>query len=853
MNRKLRGFKRSAVELDFNLYRVDVPVPGVSGSDLSVIDIWPEGVDQTIVFVHGYAGAAETWEHQINYFSKRYRVIAPDLRGHGQSDAPYTRYTMPELVDDINAIARHLKLPEKFVLVGHSFGGSICVEYANAHPERLEELVLIATAGEYPLPKAAGLAYRLPVAFFRPWWKYRPRWNAEIHVMKRMILNNMRQWQGWPLLRNIEVPTLIITGERDNYFPRHVFDDVGKMVPGAEVVDVGASKHKVQLERHQAVNRAIERFIGEGKGQGSWRDHVGAAALGDARPWLEAYSDGTPRTVPIPRRPLPEFLFSAADSLPRRTATLFFGQKLTYKKLGQQVSRFAHALQGLGIRPGDRVMIVLPNMPEFIIAYYSTLAVGGVAVLSNPDADAVQIVKEASQTGAKVLVTLRELGPLAEAVRRHGGVAEVVLAELPGTMPAAAREQLLSRWVFAGAGQAPEGQAAATELPATELPAIELPATELPAAIGQPIAELMVDAPEEPPVVEIASSDLAAILYTSGTTANPKGVSLSHANLVANAIQTRHWVPDLAYARETFLTVVPLLHSYGMTTSMNLPIAVGATMVLLPGFEPRQVLEHIKEYKPTIFTGVPSMYGALTRIPDARAYGLSSIKACISGASPLPVEIQEAFEKMTHGRLVEGYGLTEASPVTHANPLYGKRKAGSIGVPVPNTDAKIVDLATNEDLPPGQIGQLLVKGPQVMVGYWEKEEETEALLQEGWLDTGDVAVMDADGYFHIIGRTRDVIRAGEHTVYPRDVEELLYENNKVNEVAVVGVPLAAKDQKVKAFVVPRAGVDLSQEELLALCCRRLDEYAVPWEIEFREELPKSFTGKVVRRLLVEEE
>jgi long-chain acyl-CoA synthetase len=286
---------------------------------------------------------------------------------------------------------------------------------------------------------------------------------------------------------------------------------------------------------------------------------------------------------------------------------------------------------------------------------------------------------------------------------------------------------------------------------------------------------------------------------------------------------------------------------------MNVPVALGATMVLLPVFELQAVLDHIKAYRPTIFPGVPSMYTAINHARNVREYGLSSIKACISGAAPLPVEVQEEFEKLTRGRLVEGYGLTEASPVTHANPLFGVRKVGSIGMPIPNTDAKIIDLASGEDLSAGQIGELAVKGPQVMEGYWGSEPDgsPESALKGGWLHTGDVALMDADGYFQIIGRKRDTIMAGDYSVYPRDVEEVLYENSKVLEVAVVGVASAESGQRVKAFVVPRPGTTLSKEELLDLCRRRLEEYAVPWDIEFREELPKSFVGKVVRRLLVE--
>jgi long-chain acyl-CoA synthetase len=835
MKRKLRGLKQRDIQLDFGLYRVSVPIRALPDMKLSVVDIRPEGATETIVFVHGYAGCAETWEYQVNYFARRrYRVVVPDLRGHGQSDAPFTQYNMIELEDDLHTIVKALHLPDKFVLVGHSFGGSICVEYANAHPERLDKLVLISTAGEYPLPRWSSLLARVPTAAIRPFWRYRPRWNAEIHVLKRMMLNNMRRWQGWPLLRNIRTPTLVITGERDRYFPRHVFDEVAQMVPGAEVVDVGASKHKVQIERYQAVNRAIERFIGGEAGERriSWREPAAAEAAPQPRPWLTSYGKNTPHTMPIPHQPLHRFLEAAADNVPKHTATIFYGTRLTYQQLEWQANQFAHALHGLGVRPGDRVMVVLPNVPQMIIAYYGVLKIGGVVVLPNPDADAPAIIGQLKQTNAQVLVTLREFGALARAVQEQVPLT-LIFADLREAVSTHVHSQLEARWQKAGLGEIERADRTYG---------------------GLLMRKLMMDAARTPPQVEVSGDDLAAVLYTSGTTDEPKGVRLTHHNLVANAMQTRHWIPDLRYGAETFLSVIPLSHSYGMTSAMNVPIVLGATMVLLPVFELQQVLEDIKRYKPTIFPGVPSIYMAINAVPNVRAYGLSSIKACISGAAPLPVEVQEAFEKLTRGRLVEGYGLTEASPITHANPLDGVRKVGSIGIPLPNTDAKIVDLVTGQDLPPGQVGELLVRGPQVMQGYWaaEDSDQAESVLKDGWLYTGDVALMDSDGYFQIISRKRDTILAGHYSVYPRDIEEVLYENSKVLEVAVVGVPAGESGQRVKAFVVPRPGTNLSKEELLELCRRRLAEYAVPWDIEFREELPKSFVGKVLRRLLVEE-
>jgi long-chain acyl-CoA synthetase len=449
----------------------------------------------------------------------------------------------------------------------------------------------------------------------------------------------------------------------------------------------------------------------------------------------------------------------------------------------------------MGIGPGDRVMIVLPNVPQMIIAYYATLKIGGVVVLPNTDADQAQITHAIDETKAEILITLNEFSLLAKQVLENNSV-KVVFADIVNATSVRVYTQLLARWKMAGLSPS---------------------AGDEWEAFGTSMEQLMIDAPREPPEVEVASEDLAAILYTSGTTDDPKGVCLTHYNLVANALQTR------------------------------------PSIILLPVFELQQVLEHIKEYEPTFFPGVPSIYMAINNAPDVSSYGLSSIKLCISGAAPLPVEVQEKFEKLTKGRLLEGYGLTEASPVTHFNPVKRTDKTGSIGIPLPNTDARIIDLITGEDVPPGQIGELLIRGPQVMQGYWETEktDEAESVIKEGWLYTGDVAVMDNEGFFKIISRKRDTIMAGEYSVFPRDVEEVLYENSKVMEAAVVGISTEDAGEKVKAFIVPRPGTSLSKEELLDLCRKRLEEYAVPWEIEFREELPKSFIGKVLRRMLTE--
>ena len=601
---------------------------------------------------------------------------------------------------------------------------------------------------------------------------------------------------------------------------------MAQVIPDAEVVDVGASKHKVQLERHRAVNRAIERFVEDGERKASWRVTDGPTDVPLGRPWIKLYSKNTPATVPIPDRPLSDLLEQAAEGAGKRTATVFYGQRLTYVRLNQQANQIGQILHGWGVQPGQRVLLLLPNMPELIAAYYGMLKIGAVAVLSPPDATTNDVIRQARETDAVAVVTLRSLAGLAAELRQAAGIRDVLLADLPADA-ATHEQQMVARLAW----PQPEDQD---------------PDSASPLRGGRLLRELIKDAPFEPPRASVRSDDLAVITYTSGATGPAKGVCLTHANLMANTLQLRHWIADLRYGQEVFLTALPLTHSYGMTVGMNLPIAVGATMLLLPDFTLNQVLHNIWSYHPTFFPGVPSMFSALTQAPNIRSYGIGSIRACICGAAPLPVEVQEAFEKLTQARLVEGYGLTEASPVTHADLPERGHAGGSIGVPLPNTDARIVDAASGRDLLAGQIGELMVKGPQVMAGYLGGRANGPD--SRGWLATGDLAVMDADGLFRIIGRKVDVIVRDGQTVYPRDVEEALHEHSKVLETAVVGCEEGGP-VRIVGFVVLERGAAVSAEEMLEHCRRRLDVAAVPDAIEFRQKLPRNAVGQVLYREL----
>ncbi len=821
------------MQVDLELYREDLLVSENPPMRLSYIEVAPEQPAGTIVFVHGFGGYAMQWKNQLKAFSDHYRVIAYDVRGHGRSDAPHSSYSMAEMQSDLDSLLEKLDVQIPFILVGHSFGGAIVTEFAHRRPQDISHLVLIATTGEYPLHPAAVWALRLPLAVLIPIRKLvRKQLAAEAHVLKNIYFNNMSQWNAWSKFRDLRMPVLVIRGERDQVYPSAVFEEVARAIPDAEDVNIGVSRHLVPIERAEAVNRAMGRFIGGAVDEPSWWGQRSDPDLLATRPWVKHYEEGVPVMLGLPNRPLFRLLHSAVRRFGSRPALVFGGRSLTYRQLDSEANRMANALRSLGVEKGSRVMLLLPNTPQYIIAYYAILKAGGIVVSTSPVNEREELQRQITDSNSEFLITLTLFSETARYVLARTELRGVIFANIKDYLSP------LNKMLFTFLRENKEGHHLTRGLQKKESYWRDLTRSH----------------PPTRPQIEVDPDTVAVIKYTGGTTDKPKGVMLSHRAVLANALQTRHWITDLKEGYETVLAVLPFSHSYGMTAAMNVPIALGAKIVILPTFITTDVLKHIRHYKPTLFPGVPTMYMAINQFQGVRKFGISSVKACISGAAPLPVEVQEAFEKLTRGRLVEGYGLTEASPVTHSNPLRGLRKVGSIGIPIPGTDARIVDLATGEPLPPGQIGELAIRGPQIMLGYLGKDESDQPITSDGWLLTGDIARMDADGYFQIISRKKEMILAGKYQVYPRDVEEVLYEHPGVKEVAVVGLSVGSNngEQRVKAYVVPRPGTHLTKDELIALCKRRLKEYAVPWEVEFREELPKSFVGKVLRRLLVEE-
>jgi len=812
------------MDIDLDLYRHEIRISSDPLVRLSAIDVSPESPKRTIVFIHGFGGKAEQWQYQMQKFALDSRVIALDMRGHGLSDKPSTGYDMPRIQLDLETALTQLKVSTPFVLVGHSFGGAVVTDYALNHPDHIEKLIIIATAGEFKLSPLFKLGLNLPVSVLKLIGPFTRAWlHAPPHALREFYHRNLSKWVGWDKFAQLSVPVMVIRGHRDLVFDRPLFEKVAGSIPGAEDVDIGASGHMVMLERREAVDRAIASFL-KGESKKSWRDKElvntksAREELKRERAWLNHYEEGVPYTVDVPRIPVHHLLRSSVRRFPNRPAVYFEGAKLTYRQLNHEVNRFANALLAQGLGKGARVVLLLPNVPQMVVGYYGALKAGAVVVLTPPMIEPEELIRQIKEADASVLVTLSTWSGLARQIKEATGVPHVVLTDPADYLPR--WKYFISRWRNRG--------------------------LDLPNALHW--NRWLAQQDTKSPTVDVTPEDLAVIMFTGGTTAQSKGVMLSQRNLVANALQTRHWLPRAEEGRERFLCVVPFFHSYGMTTALNVPVSLGGTLILKAQFQVLDVLKAIKKYRPTIFPGVPNMYVAINNFRGVRKYGVGSIKACISGSAPLPVEVQEAFEKLTKGKLVEGYGLTEASPVTHANPMGKNRRVGTIGVPLPSTHAAIVDLKTGQkEVEPGQIGELAIRGPQVMMGYWKNEAATRsALTDDGWLLTGDVAQMDEDGFFRIIARKADMWypeKTGKEPAFPRDVEEVIYEIPQVKEVAVVAVAGSPF-----AFVITGREKP-SAESIQAYCKRRLPPHLVPRFVIFMDEFPRTFIGKVLRREL----
>ncbi len=550
----------------------------------------------------------------------------------------------------------------------------------------------------------------------------------------------------------------------------------------------------------------------------------------EARPWLDVQLDGRYSTPPPEKRPLFSLLSDSAKRYPNNICLHYQGRNLTYAQVEETSSRFASALVSLGLRRGDRVAVFLPNTPQLVFAYFGVLKAGGVLVMCNPVYKERELEYQIKDSGAEIVIACRtvakglDLYKSLEGCRSRLALRHVITTSITDYLPPLKKR-------LAG------------------LVGIK----DMPRADTLDFAKLVqsnAPIPEYPAVDPV--NDVALLQYTGGTTGLAKGAMLTHYNLVSNAVYGVVLFP--VTEKDVSLSVLPLFHIYGMTVTMNMPIAVGATVVLLPSFHVDEVMKTIQKMKVTLFSGAPAMYIAINSKPNASEFNLRSVRACMSGGSALPPAVRKKFMTLTGGNLVEGYGLSETSPVTHVNPLTkGVVKDGSIGPPFSGTDARIVDLDdSGKVLKVGEVGELEVKGPQVMKGYWKQEGETKAVLRDGWFLTGDIAKMDEDGYFYIVDRKKDMVNVGGFKVYPREVEDVLFEHPDIKEAGVIGIPDEFSGEAVKAFVVLKdPSKKVSAEEVIDFCRKRLAKFKAPKEVEFVQELPKTLIGKVLRRKLRE--
>lgn len=540
------------------------------------------------------------------------------------------------------------------------------------------------------------------------------------------------------------------------------------------------------------------------------------------------------RAMTYPKTTLPEMLEETAARAAGDTALIYFGARISYGQLQEHVDRVAAGLQAIGVVKGDRVALLMANCPQFVISYFGAMRAGAIVTATSAMYTPREIAHQWNDAGATIVIADRRLYPVIKAaLPQLTSVRHIVLTGMRQYFPHQLQQlcELLNSPAPSGCPATPRRRSAGAAPTLHEWSNfLRLSRTPRPSGVTQ--------------------SDIACLQYTGGTTGTSKGAMLTHANLVINSIQAGRWLTVSSDRKEVLVAALPLFHIFAMTCVMIGAVEIGGCVVILPRFELRAALNVIRKHRPTIFHGVPTMYVAFNNTPNVARYGFNSLRMCMSGGAALPVEVRQKFESITGGKLVEGYGLTETSPVTHINPPTGSPKTGSMGLPIADTEVRIVDLETGtREMPVGEIGEITIRGPQVMKGYWNKPEETALVLRDGWLFTGDVAKKDTDGYYYIVDRKKDMIIAGGYNIYPREVEEVLFEFPKIKEAAVIGVPDAYRGETVKAFVVLHGGATATVEEITAFCRTRLAAYKVPRQVVFLEALPRSSVGKFLRREL----
>jgi long-chain acyl-CoA synthetase len=549
------------------------------------------------------------------------------------------------------------------------------------------------------------------------------------------------------------------------------------------------------------------------------------------RPWLEHYDDGVPFTLDYPEVPLFHFLEESSRRYPDTPCTIFKGAKISYREMNEITDRLAAGLASIGIKKGDRVGIFIPNTPQFVMAYFAIMKIGGIVVATNPLYSPREIKHQANDSGIEVMIVMSNFYDRIKSVQSETKIRKLIVTNIKETLPP------ITAFLFTLLKEKKGG-------------------FRIDLAEGDLWMQDLISpyAPADRPDVDVGPNDDAVFQYSGGTTGTPKAAVALHRNLVANTLQIRNWMPTCQDGKEVFLMSIPLYHVYGMVAGMNFALAAGGSLVMVPDARDiKDTLENLQKYKATIFPAVPTLYNAINNWPDVVAgkYDLSSIKACISGSAPLMRETKEKFEAITGGVVFEGFGLSETPTATHCNPLLGINKTGSIGMPLPDVDARIISLDDEVSvLHTGEIGELVIKGPQVFKGYHNMPTETQNALREGWLYTGDIASMDEDGYFYIVDRKKEVIKPGGFQVWPREVEEVISDHPKVFEVGVAGIPDPKRGETVKAWVVSQPGKTLTTEEIREWCKDKLAAYKVPTQVEFRSELPKTTVGKILRRELV---